>query len=74
MYISFLVHTLFYLPCSVYVLSLTSALRTKKVHVAFPSTFPVRSICFLSGKRLKNEEGSCIFPFSCTHFSVKVIL
>ena len=39
----------FYLPCSVYLLSLASASRTRKVHVVFPfsctpfSTFPVRS-------------------------------
>ena len=30
-------HTLFYLPCSVYLLSLTSAVRTRKVHVYFLS-------------------------------------
>ena len=68
MYISFLVHTLFYLPCSVYLNSLTSALRTKKVHVGFPSTSLFGLFAF-SHKRFKNEKGSCIFPFSCTRFS-----
>ena len=59
----------FYLPCSVYLLSLASASRTRKVHVLFPfsctrfSTFPVRSICFLSRNRFKNEEGSCSISF-----------
>ena len=91
----------FYLPCLVYLLSLTSALRTRKVHVYFLSpvqaflpslfslfafspasalrtrkvhvyflspvhafsAFPVRSICFLSRKCFKNEEGSCSISF-----------
>ena len=70
MYISFLLYTLFYLPCSVYLLSLTSALRTKKVHAAFPSVLPsLLGLFAFSPKRFKNEEGSCIFPFSCTRFS-----
>ena len=70
MYISFLVHMLFYLPCPVYLLSLTSALGTKKVHVAFPSVLPsLFGLFAFSHKHFKNEEGSCIFPFFCTRFS-----
>ena len=73
--ISFLVHTLFYLPCSVYLLSLANALRTKKImYISFlvhmlillPSLF---GLFAFSHRCFKNEEDSCIIPFLCTHFS-----
>ena len=105
-YISFLMHMLFYFPCSVYLLSRANALRTRKVHAYFLShadafllslfslfAFSLAStlrmskvhVYFLSCAQafllslfglfafshmyFKNEEGSCIFPFSCTRFS-----
>ena len=56
------------LPCSIYLLSLASTLRTRKVHVYFlsrahaflPSLFGVFEF---SHKRFKNEEGSCSISF-----------
>ena len=70
-YISFLLHKLFYFPCSVYLLSVASALRRRKVHAYFlsyahvflPSLFGLfHFLC----KCFKSEEDSCIFPLSCT--------